>query len=187
MALLKALGRSKEACKREFWSFQRKDADATTYIIRELLSMAETFMENCNTIKEAAQTVATGKFLSLYSLEDANHVRARKPETFLDVANFMTERQAVKNQFRDRRPPYTKLWSRPGDWSRNLRNEDSPPGDWRSRCDVNQGSKDGHHNPQLGESMSVVNNPFYGSYQQKPQDISGDLCTYMFWVRKERP
>ena len=88
--------------------------------------------------------VATGKFLSLYSLEDANHVRARKPETFLDVANFMTERQAMKNQFRDRRPPYTKLWSRPGDWSRNLRDEDSRPGDWRSRSDANQDSKEGH-------------------------------------------
>ena len=158
--MLKALGSSKEVCEREFWSFRRKDDDATTYIIRELLSMAETFMEKCNTIKEAAQTVATGKFLSLYSLEDANHVRARKPEMFLDVANFMTEQQAVKNQFRDRRPPYTKPWSRPGDWSRNLRNEDSPPGDWRSCCDVNQDSKDGHHKPQLGESISVVNNPF---------------------------
>ncbi len=96
MAFLKALGHSKEACEREFWSFRRKDGYATNYIIRELLSMAETFMENCNTIKEAAQTVATGKFLSLYSLEDTNHVRARKPETFLDVANFMTERQATK-------------------------------------------------------------------------------------------
>ena len=174
MALLKALGCSKEACEREFWSFRRKDGDATTYIIRELLSMAETFMENCNTIKEAAQTVATGKFLSLYSLEDANHVRARKPETFLDVANFMTERQAMKNQFRDRRPPYTKPWSRPGDWSRNPRDTDSPPGDWCSRCDVNQKGKEGHHNPQLGVSMSVVNNPFYGSSQGKPQDRSGD-------------
>ena len=188
MALLKALGRSKEACEQEFWSFRRKDGDATTYIIRELLSMAETFMENCNTIKEAAQTVPTGKFLSLYSLEDVNHVRARKPETFLDVANFMTERQAVKNQFGDRRPPYKKLWSRPGDWSRNLRNEDSPPGDWRSRCDVNQESKDGHHNPQLGESMSVVNNHFYGSYQRKPQDISVDRVNFVptsFGCRKK--
>ena len=82
--------------------------DVTIYIIRELLSMAETFMENCNTIKAAAQTVATGKFLSLYSLEDANHVRARKPVTFLDVTNFMTERQVMKNQFCDKRPPYTK-------------------------------------------------------------------------------
>ena len=179
MALLKALGRSKEACEREFWSFRRKDGDATTYIIRELLSMAETFMENCNTIKEAAQTVATGKFLSLYSLEDANHVRARKPETFLDVANFMTERQAMKNQFRDRRPPYTKPWSRPGDWSRNPRDTDSPPGDWRSHCDVNKESKEGHHNPQLGESMSVVNNPFYGSSQGKPQDRSGDRVNFV--------
>ena len=179
MALLKALGRSKEACERELWSFRRKDGDATTYIIRELLSMAETFMENCNTIKEAAQTVATGKFLLLYSLEDANHVRARKPETFLDVANFMTERQAMKNQFRDRRPPYTKPWSRPGDWSRNPRDKDSPPGDWRSRCDVNQDSKEGHHNPQLGESTSVVNNPFYGSSRGKPQDRSGGRVNFV--------
>ena len=54
MALLKALGRSKEACEQDFWSFRRKDGDATTYIIRELLTMAETFMENCNRIKEAA-------------------------------------------------------------------------------------------------------------------------------------
>ena len=115
MALLKALGRLKESCKGEFWSFRRKDSDAATYIIRELLSMAETFIENCNTIKEAAQMVATGKFLSLYSLEYANHVRARKPEMFLDFANFMTERQAIKKQFCDRRPPYTKPWSRPGD------------------------------------------------------------------------
>ena len=57
MALLKALGRSKEACEQEFWSFRRKDGDATTHIKRELLSMAEMFMVNCNTIKEAAQTV----------------------------------------------------------------------------------------------------------------------------------
>ena len=91
----------------------------------------------------------------------------------------MTERQAAKNQFRDRRPPYTKPWSRPGDWSRNLRNEDSPPGDWRSRCDVNQDCKDGHHNPQLGESMSVVHKPFYGCSQRKPQDISGDRVNFV--------
>ena len=179
MALLKALGRSKEACEQEFWSFRRKDGDATTYIIRELLSMAETFMENCNTIKEAAHTVATGKFLSLYSLEDANHARARKPEAFLDVANFMTERPAMKNQFRDRRPPYTKPWSRPGDWSRNPKDKDSPPGDWSSRCDVNQESKEGHYNMQLGESVSVVNNSFYGSSQVKPQDRSGDRVNFV--------
>ena len=153
--------------------------DVTIYIIRELLSMAETFMENCNTIKAAAQTVATGKFLSLYSLEDANHVRARKPVTFLDVTNFMTERQVMKNQFCDKRPPYTKPWSRPGDWSRNLRDEDSRPGDWRSCCNVNQDCKEGHHNPQLSESVSVVNNSFYGSSQGKPQDRSGDRVNFV--------
>ena len=179
MALLKAFERSKEACEREFWSFRRKDGDATTYIIRELLSMAETFMENCNRIKEAAQTVATGEFFSLYSLEDANHVRARKPETFLDVANFMTERQAMKNQFRTRRPPNTKPWSRLGDWLRNSRDKDSPPGDWRSRCDVNQDSKEGHHSPQLGKFMSVENNPFYGGSQVKPQDRTGDRVNFV--------
>ena len=61
----------------------------------------------------------------------------------------------------------------------NLRDEDSRPGDWRSRCDVNQDSKERHHNPQLGESMSVVNNPFYGSSQGKPQDRSGDGVNFV--------
>ena len=61
----------------------------------------------------------------------------------------------------------------------NLRNEDSHPGDWRSRCDVNQDSKEGHHYPQLGESIRVVNNPFYGSSQGKPQDRSGNRVNFV--------
>ena len=71
---------------------------------------------------------------------------------------------------------------------RNLRDEDSHPGDWRSHCDVNQDSKEGHHNLQLGESMSVVNNPFYGSSQGKPQDRSGDRVNFVptcFGCRKK--
>ena len=38
---------------------------------------------------------------------------------------------------------------------------------------------EGHHNPQLGASMSVVNNPFYASSQGKPQDRSGDRVNFV--------
>lgn len=97
-AMMNAMGRSKEACVRAFWSYKRKPMEQYTDTIRELQWMAERMLESCTTAKEAVAAITTGKFLSMFNLEDADFVRCRKPTATLDYANLMEERMANKHQ-----------------------------------------------------------------------------------------
>ena len=46
--------------------------------LRELQWMTTRLLEDCKTMKEARAVMITGKFLSLFSLENADYVRQRK-------------------------------------------------------------------------------------------------------------
>lgn len=61
-ALLTALGMSKEACEREFWSMQSKLGESLIDKITELKAMMDLILEKCVTAQEASNAVVAGKF-----------------------------------------------------------------------------------------------------------------------------
>ena len=69
-----------------------------TDVLRELQWMTTRLLEDCKTMEEAIAVMTTGKFLSLFSLEDAGYVRQRKPSTTLDYTNFMTDRMEMRQK-----------------------------------------------------------------------------------------
>ena len=85
-AMLTAMGKSKDACRRQFWNYRRKPMEPLTEVLRDLQWMTTRLLEDCKTMEEATAVMTTGKFLSLFSLEDADYVRQRKPSTTLDYA-----------------------------------------------------------------------------------------------------
>ena len=103
-AMLTALGKSKDACRRQFRNYRKKPIEPLTDVLRELQWMTTRLLEDCKTIEEATAIMTTGKFLSLFSLEDADYVRQRKPSTTLDYANFMTDMTDMCQQSGDPRP-----------------------------------------------------------------------------------
>ena len=103
-AMLTAMGKSKDACRRQFWNYRRKPMEPLTEVLRDLQWMTTRLLEDCKSMEEATAVMTTGKFLSLFSLEDADYVRQRKPSTTLDYANFMTDRMEMRQQSGDPRP-----------------------------------------------------------------------------------
>ncbi len=102
-ALMDAMGLSKERCSREFWTFQRKYGDNCQDVARQLEAMAERYTEGCRTAQDCVRVFAMGKFLTLYPMDAAEHVRMKRPESTLVAANLMDEYMSVRYQMRDRR------------------------------------------------------------------------------------
>ena len=125
-ALMDAMGLSRERCSREFWSFQRTYGDNCQDIARQLEAMAERYAEGCETVQDCVRLFATGKFLTLYPMDAADHVRMKKPDSTLMAANLMDEYMSVRyaHQGKDRRPYIQhRSWPKTGDSYRGTRGD----------------------------------------------------------------
>lgn len=85
---------SVDKCAREFWSLRYSNSDTFQDLSRNIEMMLGWMIRQCETPKDYLRVLSMGKFLSLFSLEDAQFVKLQKPSSVLQAANLMEERLA---------------------------------------------------------------------------------------------
>ena len=99
-----AIGRSKDTCQRQFSGNCRTHSEPLTETPRDIQRLAGCMLQGYNTVDDVVHTMATGRFLSLVSHEDADYVSTRKPATSLEYATFIADLLVIKKQHSNYRP-----------------------------------------------------------------------------------